>query len=228
MYIIFIVMDFVGCALAFLLLPPEKVVRDDGTNIAVVKARSFWEEFKGNLEAFKDWRIIVMIPAFAVSECMLVYNGSVNAFHNSLRARSLLGFSSVVLQIIVGFPLSMLLDNEKCKYRAAASLQFDQLLTPGIAVRRKTRAILGLAVTGIPVLAAYIWEIIRTRNYDRHNPPDPPLDWDEPEFGAIFVLFMLNWVSASLFQYVIMYFLGCFTNNPRMAANNAVCIDFAF
>ncbi|KIW90758.1 uncharacterized protein Z519_08541 [Cladophialophora bantiana CBS 173.52] len=200
-YIVFIVMDFVGCALAFLLRPPEKVVRDDGTNIAVVKARPFWDEFKGNLEAFKDWRMLVMIPAFAVSECFLVYGGSANAFRNSLRARSLLGFCSVTLQIICGWALTLLLDNEK--------------------LRRKTRAQIGLAITGIPVMAAYIWEMIRTRNYDRNNPPSPPLDWNEPGFGPIFVLFMLNWVSCSLFQYMILYFLGCFTNNPRVAANNA-------
>ncbi|KIY03906.1 uncharacterized protein Z520_00598 [Fonsecaea multimorphosa CBS 102226] len=200
-YIVFIVMDFVGCALAFLLRPPEKVVRDDGTNIAVVKARPFWDEFKANLEAFKDWRMFVMIPAFAVSECFLVYNGSANAFRNSLRARSLLGFCSVTLQIICGWALTLLLDNEK--------------------LRRRTRAQIGLAITGIPVIGAYIWEMVRTRNYDRNNPPSPPLDWNDPDFGAIFVLFMLNWVACSLFQYMILYFLGCFTNNPRVAANNA-------
>lgn len=63
-YIVFIVMDFVGCALAFLLRPPEKVVREDGTNIAVVKARPFLQELKGNIEAFKDWRLLIMVCHF--------------------------------------------------------------------------------------------------------------------------------------------------------------------
>lgn len=88
-------------------------------------------------------------------------------------------------------------------------------------MRRKVRAFLGLAVVGIPLLAAWIWEIIRVRDYDRKTPSAVPLDWTDPDFGPIFVLFMLNWVSSSLWQYVIMYFLGCFTNNPRVAANYA-------
>lgn len=59
------------------------------------------------------------------------------------------------------------------------------------------------------------------RNYNRHSPPEVPLDWNDPAFAPIFILFMLTWVSSALFQYIIMYFLGCFTNQPRMAANNA-------
>jgi hypothetical protein len=40
---------------------------------------------------------------------------------------------------------------------------------------------------------------IRVRNYDRNVPVTDPTDWDEPRFGWIFVLFMLNWVfSVSL------------------------------
>lgn len=71
-------------------------------------------------------------------------------------------------------------------------------------------------------MAAWIWEIIRVRNYDRSTPPKVGLDWAEPEFGPIFVLFMLNWVSSSLWQYIILYFLGTLTNSPRKSANYAV------
>ena len=60
-YVTFIVLMGVGCGLAFLLLPPEKVIRDDGTNIAPIHARGLLEELKGNLEAFKDWRLLIMV-----------------------------------------------------------------------------------------------------------------------------------------------------------------------
>lgn len=101
--------------MAFLLLPPSKVRRDDGTPIAVIKSRGFLEELKANLEIFKDPILMMMVPAFLPAECFLVYAGSVNAFHNSLRARSLLSFMAVVLQIPAGFGLQMILDNEKCE-----------------------------------------------------------------------------------------------------------------
>lgn len=60
-YVVFIVMDFIGAGMTFLLQPPEKVVREDGTNIAVIKPRSFMEEIKGNIDAMKDWRLWLMV-----------------------------------------------------------------------------------------------------------------------------------------------------------------------
>lgn len=86
---------------------------------------------------------------------------------------------------------------------------------------RRTRAISGLFGVGIPLMAAWIWDTIRVRNYNRHQPRENPVDWNDSDFGPVFVLFMLNWTSSALWQYIIMYFLGCFTNNPRHAANNA-------
>lgn len=61
MYITFIVMDCVGIVLAWALRPPEKVIRDDGTNIAVIEPRTFLQELQGNLEAMRDWRLWVMV-----------------------------------------------------------------------------------------------------------------------------------------------------------------------
>jgi hypothetical protein len=74
---------------------------------------------------------------------------------------------------------------------------------------------------GTGVLAAWIWEIVRVTPYNRSEPPTVPYDWTNPKFAPLFVLFMLNWVSSQLMQYVVMWYLGCFTNNPRNAANNA-------
>ncbi len=77
-------------------------------------------------------------------------------------------------------------------------------------------------------MAAWIWEILRTRNYDRSNPPVPQ-DWSDAGFVATFFLFNLNWISSSLWQYIILYFLGTLTNSPRKAANYAVrCLAIFF
>lgn len=148
------------------------------------------------------------MPAFLPAECFLVYGGSVNAFHNDLRTRCLLSFIAVVLQIPCGYGLQRILDHKKWK--------------------RRNRAFIGLVIVGVPLMAAWIWEIIRVRNYDRHNPPTQTLDWTDPRFAPIFILFMLNWVSSSLWQYLILYFLGTLTNSPRKSANYAVSSSFLF
>ncbi|KAF2165248.1 hypothetical protein M409DRAFT_67493 [Zasmidium cellare ATCC 36951] len=194
-YIVFIVLMGSGMIIAFSLRPPSKVIRDDGTEVGVVQARTFVEEIKATLESFKDWKLLVKIPAFLPAECFLVYGGSVNAYHNNLRTRSLVSFVAVTLQIPAGLGLQMILDNQ--------------------------RAFAGLLTVGVPLMAAGIWEIVRVRNYDRANPPSRPLDWSDDGFVAIFFLFMLNWVASSLWQYIILYFLGTLTNSPRKSANYA-------
>jgi hypothetical protein len=69
---------------------------------------------------------------------------------------------------------------------------------------------------------SWIWEIVRVRNFDRSNPPLVPMDWSDDGFVAIFFAFMLNWVSNSLWQIIIYYFLGAMTNSPPKAADYAV------
>jgi hypothetical protein len=55
------VMMGVGACAAFLLMPPSRVIRDDGTQVATIKARGFFEELKSNLEIFQDWKLLIMV-----------------------------------------------------------------------------------------------------------------------------------------------------------------------
>ncbi|KAK5116713.1 hypothetical protein LTR62_007387 [Meristemomyces frigidus] len=200
-YISFIVIMSCAALLALLLLPAHKLRRDDGSIVAADKARGAWQEFKANLLVFTDFKLLLMMPAFLPAECFLVYSGSVNAFHNDLRARSLLSFMAVVLQIPCGLALQWILDNKRWG--------------------RRTRALIGLTAVAVPLVGSWIWEIIRVRGYDRHNPSTTPTDWSNPEFGWVFVLFMLTWISSSLWQYVITYFIGALTNSPVTLAHYA-------
>lgn len=192
----------VACLLSFFLRPPSKIIRDDGTQLFTIKSRGWKEELKSNLEIFKDWKLMIMIPAFLPSETFLVYSGSVNAYHNNLRTRCLLSFMAVVIQVPCGYGLQKILDHKTWP--------------------RRKRAFVGLAVVGIPLMGAWMWEIIRVRDYNRKSPPTNPLDWNEPRFGPIFVLFVLTWVSSVLFQYITLYFLSALTNSPRKSAVYAV------
>lgn len=61
-YIIFIVV--MGCgaiSCLFLLKPPSKITRDDGTTVATTKPRGFIDELKANLEIFTDWKLLIMV-----------------------------------------------------------------------------------------------------------------------------------------------------------------------
>lgn len=144
-YIVFIVMMGIGAIAAFLLQPPDKIIRDDGTLVATIKPRSFLEELKANLEIFKDWKLLMMVcdflvpclaftygvqvPAFLPAECFLVYGGSVNAFHNNLRTRCLLSFIAVVLQIPAGYLLQLVLDHKICQSCISPTVPKSSALT---------------------------------------------------------------------------------------------------
>ncbi|TVY93440.1 putative membrane protein [Lachnellula willkommii] len=199
-YIAFIVIMCLIAIAGLFILPPNKITRDDGSGVAAVKYRGLWVELKSNLSDLCDKRLLLMIPCFLPAETYLVYLGSVNAFHNNLRTRCLLSFTSVVLQIPFSIILQKIFDHN--------------------AWKRKTRAILGLAYVAVPLCAAWVWEMIRVRSFDRHHAP-APMDWTDDGFAAEFVLFMLNWISSTLWQYVIMYFLGTLTNDPVKGSHYA-------
>ncbi|KAJ4405739.1 hypothetical protein N0V91_005046 [Didymella pomorum] len=194
-YISFIVIMIIGGLLCLLLLRPQKLTRDDGSVVAVHPARGAWEELRSNLLVFTDPVLLMMVPAFLPSEGFLVYSGSVNAFHNNLRARSLLAFIAVVLQIPAGWALQAVLDYPHWG--------------------RRKRGLVGLTGVSAGLLVAWIWEMIRVRNYDRNNPSTVPTDWNEAEFGWILVLFILTWVFSQLWHNIVYYWIGALTNSPQ-------------
>jgi hypothetical protein len=148
-YVFIVAMMGLACVLSFLLQHPSKVVRDDGTQLFTSRSRGWVEELKSNLEIFRDWKLLIMVPAFLPSECFLVYSGSVNAYHNNLRTRCLLSFMAVVCQMPCGWGLQKILDHKTWP--------------------RRKRAFVGLATVSIPLMGAWIWEIIRVRDYDRSS-----------------------------------------------------------
>ena len=134
------VMISVGILALLTLKPPDQLRRSDGSVVAVDAPRGAWEELKANFKAFQDWRLVIMIPAFLPAGSFLIYNGSVNVFHNSLRSRSLLSFVAVVVQVPCGYGLHLILDN------------------PNWA--RRTRGIVGLTIVFLALMVAWTWEIV--------------------------------------------------------------------
>jgi MFS family permease len=71
-YIVFMVMMGCGAVGAFLLMPPNKIKRDDGTMVGLVKPRTFVEELKANLEIFRDWKLSRFLSTTELKKSMLI------------------------------------------------------------------------------------------------------------------------------------------------------------
>lgn len=155
-YICFIVIMIFGGLITLSLQRPQNLRRDDGSTVAVDPPRTAWEELKSNLLIFTDPILLIMLPAFFPSECFLVYSGSVNgksrpnfdnmcsltstAYLNGLRARSLLSFVAVCLQIPAGWGMQWILDRP----------------TWG----RRKRGLIGLTIVCVPLVSAWVWEMV--------------------------------------------------------------------
>ncbi|KAI0938362.1 hypothetical protein AcV5_000058 [Taiwanofungus camphoratus] len=137
-YIAFLVIIFVGIASAFLILPPNHVVRGDGTIVKLEAASKPHEEIIGMFRVLKDWRIIALLPMFFASNYFYAYQGAVNAarFDGATRAlnATLEGAGAIVGALMIGF---LVLD---AKY-----------------LNRRHRGYLGLAV--VTTITIIVWAV---------------------------------------------------------------------
>ena len=87
-YVVLILLMSCAACLALLLRRPEDLRRPDGSVVAVDKPRGAWAELKANISVFRDWKLMLMVPAFLPAGSFLIYDGSVNGL-TSMEAKAL-------------------------------------------------------------------------------------------------------------------------------------------
>ena len=146
---------FAGVASSFLVLPPHRVVRGDGTVVKLDDKSKVHEEVVAMLRTLKDWRMFALLPMFFASNYFYAYQGSVNAtvFDGATRAlnASLEGAGAIVGALMIGF---FVLDS---KY-----------------MHRRTRGYVGLGVVVVLTIVVWAvglsWQVTFNRNYkDDHG-----------------------------------------------------------
>ena len=144
------VIIFFGVASSFFVLPPNLVVRPDGTVPKLDTTTKVHEELVGMFRTLKDWRMLALLPMFFASNYFYAYQGSVNAtvFDGPTRAlnATLEGAGAIIGALLVGF---LVLDNKW--------------------FGRRARGYLGLAVvTGMTIIiwaAGLAWQVTFKRDY---------------------------------------------------------------
>ncbi|CAG8747777.1 5777_t:CDS:2, partial [Dentiscutata heterogama] len=110
-YIGFMVLMGLGSLLALLLLPPDKVVHDDGRPIIIQKFPNWAEEITGVLKIFIDWKMLLLFPMFIASNWFYAYQfNGVNAFYFNIRTRPFNSLWYWTAQIVGAFLFGKLLD----------------------------------------------------------------------------------------------------------------------
>lgn len=103
----------VGAVLAFFLVPPDKVIRKDGTRVAQVRYPSAWAEIKGLYDTLKtDYYIVLLFPMFWASNWFYTYQqNAFNLYLFNLRGRTFTNIWYWLAQIFGAVIFGFILDN---------------------------------------------------------------------------------------------------------------------
>lgn len=199
-YIIFIVIQCCSLALALLLLPPDRIRRQDGTALAAFEHFSLLESLKMTGELFKDWRLIIMIPACFTPEMFFPFQASMNAYAFNLRTRTLNSLLNNLVQIPVTLLVGFILDSERLG-------------------SRKKRALIGITFDAVWITCTYIAQTIWLSSWKFDRSVDgPSIDCTDSAYAGAVVIYMLFAAQYGMFQNVVLYLLGSMTNDPRKLA----------
>ncbi|KAG6833992.1 hypothetical protein H0H93_012719, partial [Arthromyces matolae] len=132
----------VGWLLSVFIAPPHKVIREDGTPAGpppngqhIGFLGSLRLEVRKFIEALKDWRIWLLIPAFFCANFFYSYQqNNVNGSTFTLRARSLNGAMYWMAQMVGGLGIGALLDLKWLTRPQRAKAGFVFILVTGFSI----------------------------------------------------------------------------------------------
>ncbi|EXJ86431.1 hypothetical protein A1O3_03382 [Capronia epimyces CBS 606.96] len=205
-YIVFVVIQVFAMVLALtLLVRPAKVVRSDGTKIAIFKQPTVKSELVGILEMIKDYKFMMLLPAIFVAEMALALQSSLNGYYFNLRTRSLNNVMFNFIQLPASFGMTYILDNPRFG-------------------RRKTRALIGISVMSAITLAICAAEAAWLAEHHLHrHEAGPSTDWTDSAFAGAFVIYVIYGSVYSIYQIATQYVICALTNDPEKLARRASC-----
>ncbi|TGZ76253.1 MFS general substrate transporter [Ascodesmis nigricans] len=204
-YVGFLVLMLAGAVLAFFLIPPEKIVRSDGTRVQRLRHPSALMEVKGLWTTMQtDPYILLLFPLFWASNWFYTYQfNCYNVFMFNTRTKAFTGLFYWVSQIIGSLLYGFFLDNQR--------------------LGRRSRAIWGGVV--LFVIVNVVWggglkaELQMARPKDPANPVEfRRMDvFDDGFFGYLF-LYMCYGFLDSTWQTYAYWLMGALSNETRKLA----------
>jgi hypothetical protein len=111
-YLAFMIIMLTSIATSWLILPPDLVVRGDGTVVELQASLTPAEEIKQFVALFKDWRMLALFPMFFSSNYFYAYQGAIVAYLFNGRTRALssllTGLGSIIGSLFIGVVLDKL------------------------------------------------------------------------------------------------------------------------
>ncbi|KAG6003375.1 hypothetical protein E4U21_002091 [Claviceps maximensis] len=204
-YVAFMVIMLTSIATSWLVLPPERVVRADGTIVRLPKSLTPVQELTEFVAMFKDWRMIALFPMFFSSNYFYAYQGAITAFLFNGRTRALValltGLGSILGSILIGF------------------------VTDNLPFPRRKRALWSCAFVSFLVCLAWAGGLafqttfVRGQKIVQGEPR--PWDWTVGVASGPMVLLFAYYVVDATYQGLAYYTMSSITNDPFKLARMA-------
>lgn len=189
-YLIFVALQCLAAPVAFLLSPPEKVQRSDGSRVIVKAEPSFRAELKALWNVCKRKDILLLLPVFWAAY-FNQYNGNFQVYYFSVRARALIGFVGNFSNLASSQLMSTLLDYK------------------GLPVKRRIEYGFYYVVLLHILSWTYGWVI-----QEKYTANPPVWDWaDARGFVEGFFVLVLWGFSQQALQNWMYYFMASKTDN---------------
>jgi MFS family permease len=204
-YLAFMIIMLTAIVTSWLLLPPNLVVRGDGTVVELQDAISPAQEFKELWHLLKDWRMIALFPMFFSSNYFYSYQGAITTALFNGRTRALVslltGLGSIIGSIIIG------------------------QITDSLPFSRRKRALFATAF--VAFFNCAIWacglgfQVQFTRADSVVRGVAVPWDWTVGVAVGPIILMMAYYIADAMFQGLAYYTMSSLTNEPFKLARMA-------
>lgn len=209
-YLAFMIIMLTSIFTSWLLLPPNKVIRGDGTVVELEAALGPKQEFREFIKMFKDIRMLLLFPMFFSSNYFYAYQGSITSVLFNGRTRALVslltGLGSMTGSVIIG------------------------LLTDRLPFKRRNRALASCLF--VFIFTAFVWgaglgfQVKFTRNDVAEGTEflGSPLPWDlkmSSSAGGPITLLMAYYIADATYQGLAYYTMSALTNDPFKLARMA-------
>lgn len=195
-YIGFMCFMSAGTLLSFAILPPNRVVRDDGTRCTDVKYSSVSKEATEVLQLFTNWKMLLIVPAAWASNFFYTYQfNNVNAVLFNLRTRGLNNVFYWGAQMLGSIGIGYILD-----------FSFQS---------RRMRGFVGISV--VALLGTAIWGggLANQLPYSHDHPPSNKLDFKDSSFAGPFVLYFSYGLLDAMFQSMVYWVIGALADDSQ-------------
>ncbi|CAI0544446.1 unnamed protein product [Linum tenue] len=197
-YIGFMIFMSAGTILSLAILPPSRVIREDGSQCTKIKYSKPSTEAIEILKLFGNWKMLLIAPAAWASNFFYTYQfNNVNAAKFNVRTRGLNNVFYWGAQMVGAFAIGQVLDFS-CK-------------------SRRNRGFLGIAIVGVMGTAIWGGGLADQLGYSFDKMP-AKLDFKESggKFAGPFVLYFGYGLLDAVFQSLVYWVIGALADDSEV------------